>query len=127
MEIAYSITPVSGSYVVQFQLGTSAKPVSGREQDQLNAFGDMQVDFGGAFSGDPAFTLPTDVRAVPRQFPIAYDFDVADYADEAEANAAAVIYRDTIKTRIGEALGILMAKEIGTSGTGQENIAPIAP
>lgn len=189
MEIFHSIIPASGSYVVQFDLGRSARPISGAEQDQLNAFGDMQVEFGGstsitgevsvassstgsasvtlasatlpagfgvgstllgrtvtAVSGvtvtlngnadatiaaptDTAFTsltltIPTDTRAVPKQFPISRSFDIADSEDEEQALDKAEIWREAILTRLRTALGVLMAKTIGSVGTTQEVLEP---
>jgi hypothetical protein len=126
MEIRKTIRLVGNVYHVEIDLAEGAGfcPISPIEQQQLNQFGEMLLDLGGAFTDeeDPPleFDLPTNEVYIPSAFPIKQLFSLDDFEDD--ANARAVIWRDTIMSRINIALTALLAKSSGTTGSEVDNV-----
>lgn len=92
------------------------------EQDVINKFGEPTIDCGGSFDDQMGltFTLDTDERKFPSQFPCKKSWDRADYPSDADDRAA--LWRDTIKTRIDTAVTALRALTYDNLGT---EIAPV--
>jgi hypothetical protein len=125
MQIRTTILPSQSRYDATIALDPVGEPISGREQDALRQFGDMVIDFGGSFTqGQIAFTLPTDMRAVPLQLPVKQRFSIADYSDDTAAVAG--LWASTVEARITNALADLLNKETGTIGSAVKNLAPVA-
>lgn len=114
MEILSNITLTDGDYAGIVKLW-KIRPA---ETAQLSYFGEMQIDVGGAFTGEDdysavSFTLPSRIIHVPSGLPVKQSFNLADTADAA---AYAHVWRYTIAKRISDALDTLMQQTDGTSG-----------
>ena len=107
MQIHSSITLINNVYHVQVGpraldgMGLSAfTPV---EQEALAKVGEPVVACGGTFTTEGLeFTMDADDRYFPSQFPVKKLFSVDDYDDDAPGMA--VLFRDTIKTRMTTAM-----------------------
>lgn len=114
MEIISNITLVNGNYGGVLKVW-NIRPA---EAAQFSYFGELTIDLGGEFTGtgDYAainFTLPSRIIKVPSGLPVKQSFDLADTPDAA---AYAHVWRDTVATRISDALAALLAQTDGTSG-----------
>jgi hypothetical protein len=115
MQIESTNYLVDGRYEVQIGLAkpldTALTPV---EKQAFDTFGEPVVDCGGTFTTEGlTFTLPTDQRWFPSQFPVKQVFALADHSD---ANARAQLFRSTIQTRLVAARDAQIALSPGTTG-----------
>lgn len=113
MELNCDVRLTGGVYHVEIGLGSVA-PLSPVEQEALQRFGEPVVECGGTFGeGDSSFTLPAVQRRLPSQFPVKQMFSLADFED---ANARAVLFRDTMITRLTAVRTALLARDPGYTG-----------
>lgn len=120
MEIISYIRLVNNAYAVEMDLADNGlTPV---EAESIRNFGEPTIEVGGDFDDGDAltFTLAGEDRKFPSQFPIKTTFSISDYPTD--ANARAVLYRDTLRTRLDVAVTALRAKTVGTTGRDIENI-----
>lgn len=121
MRLNTSITLVDGVYHVSVDLADTNgfTPV---EQEAVTQFGEPTIACGGSFDdgGGLTYTLDTNDKLFPSQFPVKEKFSTVDYPSN--ANARAVLWRDTIKTRIDAAITTLRSKTVGTVGEEIANI-----
>lgn len=92
-------------------------PFTPLELSRLAQFGEPVVETGGLVEmTDPGdnFTLPTDQRVFPSQFPVKQGFGTADYED---ALAAATAWRDLVVANITAAMESLVDENPGAIGT----------
>jgi hypothetical protein len=115
MEIETRIDQCDNAYSVQIGLANCPEDaLTPVERQAFQAFGEPVVDVGGSFSGeDLSFTLPSDQRRFPSQFPVKQVFSLADNSD---ANARAVLYQTTIQARLVAARNTQTEKSDGTVG-----------
>ena len=118
MELLSRISLISGVYHVQVGIndGPDAKPLTPVELEAIAAMGEPIVECGGTFTQiDPAitYTLPGDSRSLPSGFPIKQLFAIADFNN---AGARAVLFRNTIETRMTAARDAVTAASQGVTG-----------
>lgn len=138
MEIFSSVELVNGVYVAQIGVGDlpprhfdaghelyhresfgplrrpedDASGLSPVEREAFRQFGEPIVECGGtATSGENTFTLPSDPRRMPSQFPVKKQWAISDFANAA---AIAALYISTMVTRMTTA----KTTQIGLSATG---------
>jgi hypothetical protein len=120
MEIVSYIKLVSSNYEVEIDLAPDGlTPV---EEAAITNFGEPVIPTGGTFTrASPAltFTLPESDRKFPSQFPVKASFDIADNAD---ANARAVLFRDKILERLTTHVRAVRTLAAGTTGKDITNI-----
>lgn len=97
----------------QYHSQLSVESLTAEEQQALSQFGPWLVDLGGEFDDQQGltFTLPHTNRQLPQQFPVKRLFDLKDDQD---ANARAVLWLETLITRITDARTQALAKTPGT-------------
>lgn len=120
MEIISYIRLVNNAYEVELDLADGGlTPV---EKDCITKFGEPVISVGGEFTDgvDLTFTLADNDRKFPSQFPVKYSFGLADYPSD--ANDRAVLFRNTIRTRIDDAVTALRALSIGDTGRTIDNV-----
>lgn len=76
------------------------------ELSKIAKFGEPSIDFGGSFTGPPAFTLPTSQKKLVSGFPSTYSFD--GNADT-DAEDKAVVWEAEMRSRISSAVTTLVA------------------
>jgi len=119
MRLADTIELIDNAYHVQIGLAEE-RGLTPVEQEAFANFGDAVVDVGGEFSTEGlTFTLPTRDVFFPSGFPVKQIFSLDDFND---ANARAVLWRDTIKTRIIAQRDAWLAKSVGNV---DENITTV--
>jgi len=114
MEIESKIRLVNNAYSVELDLADGGlTPV---ELQAIRNYGEPVVSAGGLFDDGAGltYTLPDDDRKFPSQFPVKYTFSLADYPSD--ANDRAVLFRQTMKTRIDAAVTAIRALDEGTTG-----------
>ena len=86
-------TLADSQYTVKFSL----KEITANDQALMDKYGPPTVDFGGSFTGPPAFTLPNNVRNLETGLPVMQVFDgVADAQAESKAN----VWESEVQTKI---------------------------
>ena len=96
-------------------------PFTPAEQEALTNFGEPTIACGGTFTlGDLTYTLAENDRLFPSQFPVKQTFSTEDYPDD--ANERATLWRNTIKTRLENAVAALRSLAPGTVGEETDNI-----
>jgi hypothetical protein len=92
------------------------------EAEAVRRFGEPTIDVGGEFDDGDAltYTLAADDRKFPSQFPVKKIFSLEDYTTT--TNDRAVLFRDTIRTRITDAITDLRAQAVGSTGREISNI-----
>ena len=120
MHLYSSITLINNTYHVQvgprILEGTSA--FTPAEQEALAKAGEPVVEVGGTFTDSPlTFTLSEEDRLFPSQFPVKQLFSLDDDDD---AGDMAVLFRDTIKTRIEAAMESARTAAIADTVFGSE-------
>lgn len=96
------ITLLNKTYHVQIGLDQGEdQALTPVEREAIRQNGELVVDCGGAFTGPPAFTLPTKELRFPSQFPAVQLFNTDDFAD---AESRANVFKNTVSTRIATAL-----------------------
>lgn len=116
MQIEVYIRPLNNLFEVQIGLaGTPEEGLTPVEREAFRNFGEPLIECGGDFDdGDGlTFSLPSDARRFPSQFPVKQLFSLSD---EADANDRAVLYRTTIETRLVTARDAQTQKITGVSG-----------
>jgi hypothetical protein len=118
MEIESRISLTEATYRVQVGLAASPTALTPVEREAVAQFGEPVIELGGAFTqADPSltFSLPAAQARFPGQFPISQAFSLADYAED--ANERAVLFRNTLITRLEAARTALLTQSAGTTGT----------
>jgi hypothetical protein len=120
MEIISNIRLVSNSYQVELDLADAGLTPS--ELEAIQSFGEPVISIGGDFDDgdDLTFSLADEDRKFPSQFPAKAVFNLSDYPSD--ANARAVLFRNTIRERLETAIVTLRAKVIGVTGREISNI-----
>lgn len=119
MNITTNIGLVDGIYSVDISTGNDVfTPV---EQDVVSRFGEPLIECGGTFSteGGP-FTLDSLTRYFPSQFPVRQRFSIADHGD---AYYRAISWKETVLTRITDAIVALRTNAILQIGVEVHNIS----
>jgi len=104
MQFQISVTPSARIYYascgLDTQNGAGLTPV---EQDALAAEGEPAVQVGGSLDDGQglAYDLPGKLLYFPSQFPATQVFSLDDFAD---AKARAMLWVNTLQTRVDEAL-----------------------
>ena len=94
-----------------FRVQHSLVEITQSDIDLMDAFGDVKVDFGGAFTG---FTLPTNERSLRSGLPV---LNIFDKNAEPSAETYANTYVAEIDTRITAAMATLRLNSDGFSGS----------
>lgn len=113
MKIRSTIDIIDRVYTVQ----VGVEGVTPAEQELLRQFGMPEVAVGGDFSGSATrpgdvsptavtFSLATETRRLPQDFPVKQVFSLDDAAT---ADVQAVVFQNTINSRITSALTTLKA------------------
>jgi hypothetical protein len=115
MEIEVFVKPVNNTYEVQVGLSREPGSLTPVEVAAFLNFGEPLVDCGGSFDNDAgcAYTLPTDQRLFPSQFPVKQIFSLVDFGDAA---IRANLYYTTLQTRLAAARTTQTNKTTGTVG-----------
>lgn len=128
MEIKSVIRLTNSLYQVEISLSENGlTPV---ETEAINNFGAPLIDIGGAFGvtgstgatgTNTYFTLPTNDKYFPNNFPVKQSFSLLDYpvGTTMPPNAAkmADVWRDTVITRLTDAVTAKRA-EVASSDVG---------
>lgn len=114
MEIESTIRLVGNVYNVEIDLATDG--FTPTEQEVVEQFGEPLVDIGGSFTdgGSLSYTLTSEDRRFPSQFPIKVQFSRVDYPDDAAERAG--VYRSTLITRITAAITTLRGYTVSNLG-----------
>lgn len=76
-------TLANNQYTVKFSL----IEITDSDNQLMDKFGEVVIDFGGAFTGPPAFSLPVNERSLRTGLPVMQVFDGnADVMAESKAN-----------------------------------------
>ena len=89
------------------------------DQKAISSFGEPSVDVGGAFTGPPAFSLPTASKKVNTGFPFTQIFD-GDL--DAAAESQAVVWATEVSTRIGTEMTTVRAKTDSFTNVGVASV-----
>lgn len=90
----------------QFTVKLSLLDITEADVQLMAKYGAPVVDFGGSFTGPPAFTLPVSQRNLQTGLPVQQIFDGnADPAAESKAN----VYDSEIRVRISTEMVTLRA------------------
>lgn len=114
MKIKTTIDLVANTYHV----AVGIEALSPHEQELIQQFGEPAVQIGGTISGSAtipgdqnptsvSFTIPTETRTIPTEFPVKQVFSLDDNAN---AGLRAAVYRTVIESRIASARTALVAK-----------------
>ena len=117
MEIISNIRLVSNTYEVEIDLAQGGlTPV---EAEAIRQFGEPVTETGGEFDNGSGleFELPEADRKFPSQFPVKAVFSLADNAN---ANARAILFKDTIIQRL--TTSVIDIRELSAGITGREII-----
>ena len=89
-----------GIYSVDISLAPNGfTPV---ELEAIQKFGEPLITCGGTFSQEGlTYTLPTNDKYFPSQFPVKQRFSLSDFED---AYTRAILWKDTVKTAISNAV-----------------------
>lgn len=102
MILRKTITLLNKTYHVQIGLDQGEdQALTPVEREAVRQNGEPVVDCGGAFTGPPAFTLPSRELRFPSQFPVVQLFNTDDYAD---AESRANVFKAEVSARIVTAI-----------------------
>jgi hypothetical protein len=79
-----------------FQVSIHTEDWSEGDDELMASYGEPEIDLGGAFTGPPAFTLPSNLTRIKSGSPFIGRFDGSDHVDaeeRADVWAAEVIVR----------------------------------
>ena len=107
------------TYIFTFEL----KAISEADSVLLAKYGEPDVDFGGTFSeGELSFTTPSNVKALPSDFPVTIRVDVAVTPFDTDTANKLALYRSTMEARIVAAFTALRNTTDGFTGEFVTNI-----
>lgn len=90
------------------------------DQRLMLKFGEPEVDLGGTFGIVPdTYTLPTNLVRIMSEAPFTQSFDSRDHAD---ADARAILWKETVSDRIAAAIVALRTSADAFSGEEVENV-----
>lgn len=129
MTLEKSISLINDIYWVQIGLPPRIAypaPFTPQEKNRLAQYGEPVIECGGEFiaviSPEDAFDLPANDLVFPSQFPVKQQFAIADYEDADQALLYATAFRNTIVTRITDAMEALVENVPGAIGTSIDTI-----
>jgi hypothetical protein len=124
MKVRTSLEHIAGRWVAQVSL-YDPDPFTALEAEKLQQAGSPLVDVGGSFSGSltrpgdmnptsVTFSLPETHLRLPEDFPVKRTFDPADVSD---ADVQALLWLQTVTTRMAAARDTLLA--VNTAATSE--------
>ncbi len=107
---------IDNAYHVQIGPDSIPDAIPPAETQALIRFGEPIIECGGDFDagGGVTFTLPANQKRFSSQFPVK---EIFSRDSDANANAKAVYWRDTMATRIRAGVAAKVALVPGTVGT----------
>lgn len=127
MKLAITSRKVSNVFHVEINLAdrdgftpVEIEAVANGGEPLIECGGDIVVEGEGAIE----FTLPTDERYFPSQFPVKQKFSADDFEDAYERSAA---WKSVVKQRIQLGIATKRAATVYPSGTDIEDINTMPP
>ena len=114
MQLTITKTLVDNKYAAEFDTTLTQS-----EQDLVTNFGEPLVDFGGSFTGPPAFTLASNVREINSGVPYSYEMD-SDVDVDAETKMG--VYVTEMRAKFISEITTLRAKSDGWTGQTIETV-----
>jgi len=104
--MAYFVTIEKVLADKQYSVKLSLKEVTANDKALFDKYGPPTVDFGGPFTGPPAFTLNSNVRNLETGLPVLQIFDgVSDTQAESKAN----VWETEMRVKLNSAMSTLRA------------------
>lgn len=108
MKITLNKTVVNNRFATE--VGTAFPE---QEDDLITAFGDPEVNFGGSFTGPPAFTLADNYRNLKAGMPTSFGIDGNG---DAEAKDKMIVWNVEMRVRLLAAMNTLRTQTDDYSG-----------
>lgn len=120
MQIATTKALSNGRYSVVIALRDDGLSLA--EQEAISQFGEPVIDCGGSFDDQAGltYTLATNEKLFPSQFPVKELFSTEDFPSDASARAD--LWKSTVIARLTSAVQTLRTNSVGALGYDVQNI-----